>query len=99
MEQGAIEAVLVHQNGDPACGQGPSPVCPCSAGGGGLSKREFTLRTVAFNGGSYSPEGISRFMVRRTIKSLLVGILSAISRVSAVNAWGSSRCGMFSCVR
>lgn len=58
-----------------------------------------SLRTVALNEGSYSPEGINRFMVRRTIKSLLVGILSAISRVSAVNARGSSRCGMFSCVR
>ena len=100
MEQGAIKAVLVHQDGDPACAaRGPSRVCPCSAGGGRLSKRESTLRTVALNEGSYPPEGVNRFMVRRTIKSLLVGILPAINRVSAVNARGSSRCGMFSWVR
>ncbi len=37
-------------------------------------------------------EGDSRFMMRRIIRSLLVGGLSAINSVSAVNAWGLSEC-------
>ena len=42
---------------------------------------------------------ISRLTTRRTIRSLLRGALSAMSRVSAVRAWGLSRCSTPSCSR
>ena len=41
----------------------------------------------------------NRLIMRRTIRSLPAGALSAISRVSAVKAWGLSRCSMLSCFR
>ena len=52
-----------------------------------------------FGEGVHPSVSARRLTMRRTIRSLLLDALSAISRVSAVRAWGLSRCATSSCFR
>ena len=52
-----------------------------------------------FRQAAHSPDSPNRLTMRRIIRSLLDGALSAISRVSAVSPRGSSRYAIPSCVR
>lgn len=48
---------------------------------------------------AHAPRSASKLMISRTIKSLLAGALSAMSKASAVSACGLSWCAMPSCCR
>ena len=50
-----------------------------------------------FRDGAHPADSTSRLTIRRTIRSLSAGALSAISRVSAVSACGLSPCSIPSC--
>ncbi len=54
---------------------------------------------IRFGKTAHSPDSPRRLTIRRIMRSLFDGALSAINRVSAVNPRGSSRCAIPSCVR
>ena len=63
------------------------------------SPRRFCSAHVVEIAADHSEAPANRFTISRIIRSFPAGALSAISRVSAVSAWGLSRCSIPSCLR